>query len=138
MHFSKIGYSCKSPPRHTYLFLRFSFPKKYQVGEKKKQKAFCPEKCSGFAERTVILARSIPTCFPQKAHIQHLNPSFISAVGFNMHNSISINGCQAHINPLAVNDWADPIGDTCWTAERIMPELSSTAWLISFHFPFWA
>lgn len=138
MPFSKIGYSSKSPSRHTYLFLHFSFPKKYLVGGKKKKRPICPEKCSGFAGGTIIFARSIPTRFPQKTHTQHLNLSFISAVGFKMHNSISINGCHAHINPLAVNDWADPIGDICWTVKRIMPKLFSTAWLIFFHFHFCA
>lgn len=133
VHFSKICCICKSPPRRTttFFFLNFYFPNKHQRGKKKGQ--FLLSK-PGFAEEIVILTTSISTCSSQKSHTQHSKLSFVSTLGFNMRGNISTNGGPAHINPLAVSDRADPTEDTCWTAERIVSQLSSTAWLMSFHF----
>lgn len=96
--------------KEEYIFFStfFSFSNK-----QKKERPICLVKGPGFAEGTVILARSVPTCFSQKAHSKPLNLSVVSTVGFNMRSSISINGCHKHINHLAVNNRADPIGDTC-------------------------
>ena len=126
MPFSNDG--SKSPTTPTFFFFPTSFVfQQTAMGVEGKASLSC--------ERSwiVILAKSIPTCFSLKCHTQHLNLSFVSAAGLNTCGSIGITGCLAHISLPAVDDRADPIDDICWTAEKIVSKLSSTACLLSFH-----
>lgn len=115
MHFPKLVMVVNHHKNNTYIFF-YPFPSTKNTNGKKRP--ICPVKNPGLTEETAILAGSIPTCFSQKSHTQHLNLSFVSAVGFNHAAPLvlqvvpqtSIPGCQWQSRPnrrYALNRWED-------------------------------